>query len=155
MDVKKVLIDLLDEAYDKASWHGPNLRGSLRGVQEHEVDWRPAPGRHTIRELTVHAAYWKYRVRRRLAGDLDAEFVLAGSNWFKRDPSRSWKRELSMLANEHAQLRNTVEAFPPRRILKPILNSGATAAYLIRGIAAHDLYHAGQIQMLKRMLRSR
>lgn len=155
MDAKAVLLDLLDEAYDKASWHGPNLRGALRGLQEREVDWRPARGRHSIRELTVHAAYWKYRVRRRLSADLDADFVLTGSNWFKRDPARSWKKELALLASEHAQLRDVVATFPSRRILKPILNNGATAAYLIRGIAAHDLYHAGQIQMLKRMQRSR
>jgi hypothetical protein len=155
MHARDVLIDLLDEAYDKVSWHGPNLRGALRGVQEREADWRPPRGRHSIRELTVHAAYWKYRVRRRLSGNLEAEFAVPGSNWFTRHPSRSWKQELQLLAEEHRRLREAVIAFPSRQILKPLLPNGTTAAHLIRGIAAHDLYHAGQIQMLKRMLRSR
>ncbi|HMF08109.1 MAG TPA: DinB family protein, partial [Thermoanaerobaculia bacterium] len=62
------LIHALDEAYDKSAWHGTNLRGSLRGVSAKAADKRPAPGRHNIRELVVHAAYWKYVARRRLTG---------------------------------------------------------------------------------------
>ncbi len=61
-----VLLDLLDEAFDKKSWHGPNLRGSIRGVTAQQAAWRPGPDRHNIWELTLHAAYWKYVVRRRL-----------------------------------------------------------------------------------------
>jgi hypothetical protein len=43
----RLLLDLLDEAFDKKSWHGPNLRGSIRGVSAAQAAWRPAPGRHT------------------------------------------------------------------------------------------------------------
>lgn len=155
MSVKAVLLDLLDEAYDRQSWHGPNLRGSLRGLTPGEAEWRPGQGRHSIRELTIHAAYWKYRIRRRLSGDLDVTFGLPGKNWFRVDPARAWRQDLALLASEHAALRQTVDAFPASRLLKPILPNGSTAAYLVRGIAAHDLYHAGQISLLKRMVRSR
>jgi len=155
MTAKDVLLALLDEAYDKTSWHGPNLRGSLRGLKEPEVDWRPAPGRHSARELAIHAAYWKYRVRRRLTGDEGAVFALPGSDWFKRERGRSWTQELALLADEHKQLRTAVASMSNRRINQPLLSSGATAAYLIRGIAAHDLYHAGQIRMLGRLMRNR
>ena len=155
MNSRDLLLALLDEAYDKTSWHGPNLRGALRGLKEPEVDWRPARGRHSVRELAVHAAYWKFRVRRRLTGELEAAFALEGSDWFKRDRARSWAGELRLLAGEHRRLRAAVAAFSNSRINQPFLSSGATAAYLIRGIAAHDLYHAGQIQMLKRMMRNR
>jgi len=150
-----VLLELIDEAYDTTSWHGPNLRGALRGVKESEVDWRPAPGRHSIRELVVHAAYWKYRVRRRLAGDTDSAFDLAGSNWFVKESGRTWARELQILAVQHQQLRQVIAGVPEARIDRPVGGSQVTAAHLIRGIAAHDLYHAGQIQMLKKMVRSR
>lgn len=155
MKAGAVLLELIDEAYDKTSWHGPNLRGSLRGVKESEVDWRPAPGRHSIRELVVHAAYWKYRVRRRLAGDMDAAFDLPGSNWFVKEPGRTWTRELQILATQHQQLRKVVAGFAEARIDRPVSGIQVTAAHLIRGIASHDLYHAGQIQMLKKMVRSR
>lgn len=56
----KLLLRLLDESYEKSAWQGPNLKGSLRGVHAAQAAWRPAPGRHNVWELVVHAAYWKY-----------------------------------------------------------------------------------------------
>jgi hypothetical protein len=56
----ELLVRLLDQAYDRKSWHGPNLRGSIRGLDPAVAAWRPAPGRHCIWEIVVHAAYWKY-----------------------------------------------------------------------------------------------
>lgn len=155
MSAKAVLLDLLDEAWNTTSWHGPNLKASLRGVTPDEAEWHPAKGRHSIRELTLHAAYWKYRIRRRLTGDLGLTFALPGTNWIVPDAARSWAQDLKLLAREHEALRAAVVALPASRLLKPILPNGATAAYLVRGIAAHDLYHAGQIALLKRMVKSR
>src|SRR5205807_1876418 len=65
----EVLLDAIDLAFDHRAWHGPNLRGSIRGVTSREAAWRPGSGRHNIWELVVHAAYWKYAARRRLRGD--------------------------------------------------------------------------------------
>ncbi len=62
------LLSILDQAYDHRSWHGTNLRGSLRGVSLRKAAWRPGRGRHNIWELVVHAAYWKYAAGRRIAG---------------------------------------------------------------------------------------
>ena len=64
-----MLLALVDEAYDRRSWHGPNLRGSLRGLSAAEAAWRPSPGRHSAWEIAVHAAYWKYAAWRRLTGE--------------------------------------------------------------------------------------
>ena len=61
-----ILLGLLDEAFERKSWHGTNLRGSLRGLPAKQAAWRPGPRRHNIWEIAVHAAYWKYAVRRRL-----------------------------------------------------------------------------------------
>ena len=52
-----LLIDLLDEAYDRKSWHGPNLRSAIRGVTAPQAALRPSPGNHNIWEYTLHAAY--------------------------------------------------------------------------------------------------
>lgn len=155
MSAKAVLLDLLDEAWNTTSWHGPNLKTALRGVTPGAAAWRPGPGRHSIRELALHAAFWKYRIRRRLTGELDATFALPGKDWIAPVPTRTWKQDLTLLADEHAALRAAVLAFPQARLQKPILPNGTTAAYLVRGIAAHDLYHAGQIALLKRMVKSR
>src|SRR6266446_874752 len=100
----RLLLDLLDEAFDEKSWHGPNLRGSIRGVTARQAAWRPKPGAHNIWELTLHAAYWKYVVRRRITGEKRGSFVLTGSNFFPRpvDPTEAaWKHDFQILVTMH------------------------------------------------------
>lgn len=153
-----VIVDGLDEAFDHQSWHGTNLRGSMRGLDAREASWRPGKRRHNIWEIAVHAAYWKYAVRRRLTGEKRRSFVLGGSNWFVRpspgtaDLEAAWLAESRLLIQEHLHLRETVVALEPGRLLRKVGRSKVTAAYLLRGIIAHDLYHAGQIQLIKRLV---
>ena len=148
--VRSMLLDGLDEAFDKKSWHGPNLRGAIRGVTAVQAAWRPAGDRHNIWELTLHAAYWKYVVRRKILREKRGSFVLAGSNFFERPEGRvaateaAWKRDIAILEAEHRKLRDTVANLPA-----PAFTTAMR--HLIRGAAAHDLYHAGQIRLLRRM----
>lgn len=65
----QLLLDVIDQAYDHHAWHGTNLKSSLRRLTPAEAAWRPGGKRHNIWELVVHAAYWKYTVRRRLLGE--------------------------------------------------------------------------------------
>src|SRR5438067_1230647 len=102
-----VLLDLLDRAYDHKSWHGPNLRGSIRKVELATAAWRPAAGRRNIWEIVVHAAYWKYIVRRRLLGEKRGSFPLKGSNWFQRSldaTPEAWAEDLALLEQTHLTL---------------------------------------------------
>jgi uncharacterized damage-inducible protein DinB len=147
----QLLLALVDEAFDHNAWHGPTLLGALRGVTLGTAEWRPGRGRHSIRELTVHAAYWKYAVRRRLTGEKRGSFSLEGSNWFDDGGSRTWKDDVRLLVDEHKKLRAAVAAYPARALDAPVDAKKQTAAYTIRGIAAHDLYHAGQIQLIKKL----
>jgi hypothetical protein len=150
-----ILLDLIDEAYDRRSWHGPNLRGSLRGVKADAAAWRPARGRHNIWEIALHAAYWKYAARRRLSGEKRGSFAVSpGSNWFIRpgvESPAAWRADLELLRHEHDRLRKAVARLNPGELGREI-GRGLTVAALVRGIAAHDLYHAGQIQLLKRLM---
>jgi uncharacterized damage-inducible protein DinB len=153
----QLLLGLLDEAYEKSAWHGPNLRGSLRGVSAEQAAWRPGSGRHNIWEVAVHAAYWKYAVRRRLTGEKRGSFPLKGSNWFQRPESvsdKAWQDDLRLLAEQHKQLREVVAGLDPKLLFEKAHGSKVTNARTIYGIAAHDIYHAGQIQLLKRLLPS-
>ena len=150
----QALVDLLDEAFDRRSWHGTNLRGSVRGLPPLRAAWRPSAERRNIWELVVHAAYWKYAVRRRLTGEKRGSFPLPGSNFWVR-PLRGdvaeWKADVRLLVAEHQRLRSAVLAVPAARLARHVPGSPFTYAALIRGAAAHDLYHAGQIQLLKRL----
>jgi DinB superfamily len=151
------LLRTIDEAFNRRAWHGTNLRGSIRGLTAAESAWRPGPGRHNIWEIVLHTAYWKYAVRQRLWGGKRGSFPIEGSNWFK-SPSASttatWRHDVALLDEQHRALR--------RLIAEQWGKAGAGRAYdaaarlyMVRGIAFHDVYHAGQIQLLKRLRRAR
>ena len=150
------LLEMIDQAFDHSAWHGTNLKGSIRGVTAKEAARRPAPGRHNIWELVVHAAYWKYTVRRRILGEKRGSFALKGSNWFVRPTpgdatDTAWKQDVALLVDTHRTLRAAVAALS-REDLDARLGS-RTARALVVGVAAHDLYHTGQIQLIKRLLK--
>jgi hypothetical protein len=153
----RLLLTLIDEAYEKKAWHGPNLRGSLRGVTAAQAAWRPQPKRRCIAEIVLHAAYWKYIVRRRLRGDRRGSFDLKGSNWFPVSPSLTqvdWQNYLYLLERAHRDMRAVVAELPHERLCEKPGGSKVSNASMISGIAAHDLYHTGQIQLLKRLQRA-
>jgi hypothetical protein len=152
-----LLLRMLDEAYDKKAWHGPNLRGAIRGLDAHVAARRPAPDRHNIWEIVVHCAYWKYAVRRRLLGEKRGSFPLTGSNWFARTSGvapEMWHADIALLGETHRSLRATVAALSSRDLERTPAGGRVPNLAVISGIAAHDVYHAGQIQLLKRLAKS-
>jgi hypothetical protein len=140
-------MDLLNEPFHAKAWHGPTLRGALRGVTAEQAVWRPAPGRHNIQEIVAHAAYWKFAVRRRLLKDRGLSFGERGNNWFARPLANeaAWKADIARLDREHAALLETVANLSDARLADP------KSIRMIRGIAIHDAYHAGQIKLLVKL----
>ncbi len=155
MAIRGQLLALVDEGFDRKAWHGTTLLGAVRGIKADVAAWRPAPGRHNIWELTVHAAYWKYAVRRLLTGEQRGAFALAGSNWFTRPAAGApaWPADVRLLIDEHKRLRAVIAQLPERTLAidKNFPGKQYGPGFVIRGIAAHDLYHAGQIQLIKRL----
>ena len=152
MKTANVIRALLDEAYEKRTWHGPNLRQSLRGVTAKQAAWRPGPRRHNIWEVTLHAAYWKYAVRRRIEGGKRGSFTLQGSNFFPRpEPNKlneaAWAADKELLDREHRALADAMEKLLKTPRAKKFLPQ-------LWGIAFHDIYHAGQIRLLRRLMNS-
>jgi hypothetical protein len=150
MDSAKLVLALLDEAYEKKTWHGPNLKQSIKGITAKQAAWRPGAGRHNVWEVTLHAAYWKYAVRRRIEGGKHGSFVLRGSNFFARPENgklteAAWSADKKLLEREHRALRGTIAKLlgTPR---------AARSMNQLYGIAFHDIYHAGQIRLLRRMM---
>jgi hypothetical protein len=153
-NITTVLVEMLEDAYRRQAWHGTNLRGSIRGLTLDRICWRPAPDRHNIWEIVVHCAYWKYTVRRRLTGEKRGSFPLNGSNWFQRPVERTtaaWKADLLLLETMHRMLVATVGEMPDKELMKRVAAKKFTHRQTIQGIALHDVYHAGQIQLLKRL----
>jgi uncharacterized damage-inducible protein DinB len=112
----------------------------------------------------VHAAYWKYVAWRRLSGAKRGSFILGGSNFLERPANVeaafrrpktltfAWRADLDALHETHLTLRGAIEKVDPATLSKTLPGSGTvTRRALIAGVAAHDLYHAGQIQLIKRL----
>jgi hypothetical protein len=158
MSETTMLLRLLDESYEKSAWQGPNLKGALRGVRAGEAAWRPAPGRHNIWELALHAAYWKYAVWRMLVREKRGAFGEKGSNWFARPVSpteRAWRSDLALLDDVHRRLREAVARLSSASLGAKPPGSKRRTDTLVYGVASHDVYHTGQIQLLKRLWRDR
>ena len=156
MDTKiEMLLGMIDQAFTGPAWHGTPLWGSVRGVSAEEAMRRPAPGRHSVWELVLHAAYWKYIVRRRLTRDDTLEFPRSPADWPATPPvlnDATWKADRALLKREHLLLREVVARFPARELGKRGWRSRWTNLQQIEGIASHDLYHCGQIQLVKRLV---
>ncbi len=151
MKPQHLILTLLDEAYEKRTWHGPNLKQSIRGVTAKQAAWRPGPGRHNIWEVTLHAAYWKYAVRRRVEGGKRGSFVLKGSNFFARPEKgkldeAAWRADKALLEREHRALREAIA-----RVLRTPRWKKEKVRRQLYGVAFHDIYHAGQIRLLRRL----
>lgn len=153
----QILLDITEQAFIKKSWHGTNLRGSIRGLSLDQIQWRPQPERHSIWEHVLHATYWKYTVRRRLLNEKKGSFPRPGSDWPVPTElsSAGWKQDVALLVEIHSSLQAAIAALPVKRLYEFPRGSQSTTFFdLISGIAAHDVYHAGQIQLLKRLYRT-
>ena len=151
----RLLLTLLDQGFDRKAWHGPNLAGSLRGLTAEQALRRPAPGRHSIWDIALHCAYWKSVVRRRLGADPGERFPRGPSDWpALPDPSdeAAWKADLKLLRDEHRRLRTAVAGLRPADLHRPAPGQKRPRIVHLEGIAMHDVYHAGQIRLLRRLI---
>jgi len=155
---RSLLLRWMEEGFSQKAWHGPNLRGAIRRVDAAQASWRPASGRHNIAEIVVHCAYWKYAVRRRIRGDKRGSFALKGSNWFALPGKLSevqWRGYVTLLDAEHEALMQAVAEAPWGDLCRTKSGPGKSIAAHVYGVAMHDVYHAGQIQTLKALHKSR
>ncbi len=154
----KLLLRVLDEAFTAKGWQGATLSGAVRGLTTRQALWRPEgdPSRHNIWELVLHTAYWKHVVRERVEGRGRTAFGRGPHN-FPSLPARAdaaaWKADVALLKRQHALLRRTVAQLKPARLDARVRRSPWVVAEQVFGIAAHDLYHTGQIQLLKTLQR--
>lgn len=150
------LHDQLRRAFEGEAWHGPSLLEALAEVRAADAVQRPIPGAHSVWELVLHLAGTYRLVLRRLDGD---EMPLSSLEDWPIPPAptdEQWHRDVAALHELHAQLRSVVLAFPAERLFEPLVaNSPYPAFTQFIGLTQHDLYHAGQIVLLKRALHQR
>ena len=142
---------VLNEGYGPGAWHGSDLKAALADVQPALAFWRPAAGRHNIAEIAMHHAFYVHSVRSRLSEHTLEAFALKGEDWFPLASERaiSWPDTTRVVDTEQSRLATLVGDIDSGRVTSPLSESERLA--LVLGITCHAVYHAGQIQLLKRL----
>jgi len=147
------IAEQLARAYEGGAWHGPAVREVLAGITAESAAARPIPGAHSIWEIVLHIGVWEDVVRRRLEGESvnpsDAE------DWPRvTDTSpAAWNATLARLERGNHALRDTIARLDDRLLDQPPAGSKTLRYVLAHGAVQHDLYHAGQIAVLKKNAR--
>jgi uncharacterized damage-inducible protein DinB len=145
------IVDQLRRAFEGSAWHGLALWEILSEVTSQQAVAQPLSGAHTIWEIVNHVAVWESVVRRRIKGE-----VIGGlspqEDWPPViDPSeRAWQKTLDSLENGHRQLRDTIAGLTGDRLKETVLGQTYSIYHMLHGVIQHDLYHAGQIAILKK-----
>lgn len=141
------LTKILAEGYGPGAWHGPDMKAALTDVSNERAFRRPADGRHNIAEIGVHHAFYVHSVRGRLLGIAIESFVLEGEDWFPVE--WPWSKVQALVADQYGLLAGVVSDIAAGRIQSPL---GEDEVFqLVLGITCHAVYHAGQIQLIRRL----
>jgi uncharacterized damage-inducible protein DinB len=141
----------LKRAYQGEAWHGPSLSELLDGVTAEQAAARPIAGAHSIWELVNHIIAWEQISKRRLEGDAMKNPPDEVNFPPVNDTSESaWQKTLEQLAASNQSLRNAVKQFDDSRLDDLVPEAGYSNYFMLHGVIQHDLYHAGQIALLKK-----
>jgi uncharacterized damage-inducible protein DinB len=152
MNEIELIVDQLQRAYAGEAWHGPSLQELLTGVTTEQALARPIAGGHSIWELTMHIGVWMSAARRRLSGD--PAKLTPQEDWPLVDGGSpdAWRQTVDALQNEHNQLRAAICSLPKSSLLYVAPGKNHSVEFMLHGVIQHNLYHAGQIALLKKAL---
>lgn len=156
------LLDALRRAHDGTPWHGPSRADVLRDVTAREAAYRAAADSHSVWEIVLHMRSWTEEVLRRARGGVPAE--PARGDWPAMPTpadDAAWRATLASLDAAHAELIRYVATMPESARASRVADrpddppeSGITQRAMIRSLAEHDVYHTGQLALLKRIARA-
>ena len=148
--------DQFRRAFDGEAWHGPSVLSLLEGVSAQQAAAHPIPGAHSIWQLTMHIEAWERACLRRLNGD--PARLTDEEDWqpINDTSDAAWEQTKQQLIDTHRELLDAIAAVDESNLNEPIINDPNTpfsSVYVtLHGGVQHDLYHAGQIAILKKAL---
>lgn len=144
------IADQLRRSYEGVAWHGPSLQEALEGVTPEMAADRGSPELHTIWELVRHVAAWAAAARLSLVENRYVDLTGDG-DW--PPPLGAWTDALEKLATAQQQLWEEVQKLPDERLNDMVSAEKKYSVYiLLHGVVQHNLYHAGQISLLKKLV---
>jgi hypothetical protein len=144
---KEKLIRLLNRTFIKGAWHGPAVKEVLHDVTE-EVAMKRLPNTHSIIELVSHMTSWRIFTVEKLKGNI--EFKVSDEMNFPVETY--WQKAYTNLEASQIKLVQAIEAFDEAKLSQLVPHASHEYTYytLIHGIVHHDLYHTGQIVLIKK-----
>ncbi len=149
------ILDQLDRAFEGDAWHGPSLRELLKAVTAQRANSKPSPGIHSIWEIVLHISAEQDVTRRRLAGEMIVDLP-PELDW-PRIPDNSetaWQQTIDRLVESKEKLRQSISQISDDRLEEIVPGKGYSAYVLLHGVIQHNIYHAGQIAILKKLAAS-
>lgn len=142
--------DQLKRAFEGEAWHGPSVMEVLQGVTAGHAAAKPVAGAHSIWEIVLHVTVWEEAVRRRLGGE--PVQPTPEEDWppVRETGDAAWNATLDRLRHGHQGLRRAVSKLSDARLKEDVPGSDLTIYHLVHGVIQHDLYHAGQMAILKK-----
>lgn len=150
-EVERIL-DQCRRAFEGNAWHGPALLELLSEVKSEDAAAHPIAAVHSIWEIVLHIGAWKNACKRRLEGDRAQ--LTDTEDWpiVKQTTSEKWQDAKDNLLKNHQQLLEAISRLDERRLDTPVIEGMSSVYITLQGVVQHDLYHAGQIAILKRAL---
>jgi uncharacterized damage-inducible protein DinB len=145
------IADQLRRAFDGSAWHGPALLELLKDVDAATAAAKPLAKVHSIWELLLHIAVWDDAGLRRLAGEKYQPTGLVNFPPAPKPTSVAWRKAVGQTKRTHDTLVKTVAALPDSRLRDRVPGKRYDFYHMLHGIAQHELYHAGQIAILKKV----
>jgi uncharacterized damage-inducible protein DinB len=150
---ESVLIgEQLRRAFEGDAWHGPALMELLEDVDAATAAAKPLPSVHSIWELVLHIAVWDGAASRRLAGEKFQPTGVANFPIVPRPSEVAWRKAVAHAKRMHDALVKTVAALPESRLRERVPGKKYDFYFMLHGVTQHELYHAGQIAILKKAL---
>ncbi len=151
MEEIKRIQDQMKRAFEGKAWHGPSVQEVLSAVRAEQAATKPVTNAHSIWEIVRHISAWKEAVRRRLEGE-EANLPTDGDWPPVTDTSETaWQKTLQTLENRQQELLQTVARLTNAQLDRSTTGNQGTFYHTIHGIIQHDVYHAGQIALLKKV----
>lgn len=157
------IIHQLRRVHDGEPWHGPSRAAILADVTAAVAAWDPGAGAHGIWQQVLHMRNWTREVEERALGKpRDPASSPVGGDWpdVPDTSEAAWREALASLQAAHEQLVAVVRSLPESRLRERMAagvdapaGSGITVASMLKSLADHDVYHSGQVSLLKRLAR--
>jgi uncharacterized damage-inducible protein DinB len=144
------IVDQMDRAMNGEAWHGPHLEELLKDVSAQQAAAHPVAGAHSIWELVNHIGAWNAILAQRASGMAVA--VTSEQDWppVTDTSAEAWKRSLEQMRASRAQLRGAVLKLNDPQLDEIAPGKDHSIYVMLHGGVQHDLYHAGQIAVLKK-----